>query len=104
MRMSIERSNGSHSRLRVSVSSWSRDEHPVGVLDEHAQQVELHAGDRQLRAVLVGQLVRGEIEHAAADLDPLRRPWPAAAGFPRVRRSTLFRRARSSRGSKGLAR
>ena len=42
-------------------------EHPVGMLDERLQQVELHAGDRHLLAVGVVQPVRLEIEPAGAD-------------------------------------
>ena len=49
MRMSMERSNGSHSRLRVSVSSRSRDSTWFGMLDEGLQQVELHRRERRSR-------------------------------------------------------
>src|SRR5262245_58369425 len=48
-------------------------QHAVGVLDESAQQVEFHAGDRDLGAVRSGELVRAQIQQAAADLDALRR-------------------------------
>ena len=49
--MSIERSKGSHSRLRVSVRSWSRFKHLIRPLDEHLEQVEFHAGQRNLVTV-----------------------------------------------------
>ena len=77
----------------------------AGMLGEDLEQVELHGRDRDLLPGAVEQLVRGEVEPAAAEAHALRRAAAAfglAAGRACVRRSTLFTRASSSRGSKGL--
>ena len=72
---------------------------PVRVLGENLQQVELARREALFIAVDgVDQEAPLEIENTPAD--PNAR---AAAGAPAARRNTLLTRAKSSRGSNGLA-
>ena len=106
MRMSIERSNGSQSRLRVRVRIWSRVSTLLGCSVNTLSRSNSMLVIGTSCAVDVEQAVRGDVEEAAADRDAL-----GAAGGRRSlrrgrarcrRRMTLFRRASSSRGIERL--
>ena len=65
MRMSIERSNGSHSRLRVSVRSWSRDSTRFGCSAKARSRSNSMRGERDVLAAATDELVLVEIEHGS---------------------------------------
>ena len=95
MRMSIERSYGSHSRFFVSVRMRSRDSALPGCSAKILSRSNSIDVIGISLAVGVEELVRGEVEAAAAEAHALRvrRRWRlarSAAGRACVRRITLF--------------
>ena len=101
IRRSTLRSNGSQSRCWFRFRMRSRESARFGMFGERLQQVELERRHRHFTAMLVGQPMRGEIEHAApdahargADVGARARTTCGAARFSRA--------PSSSRGSKGF--